>query len=101
VIGPEESLTLDVAAQERAANALSVALAEGPHFCAEWDEGDGCTICWGIANDVVRAAEGFKKCSCCNGYGMAGPEGDCCPDCGGTGLWPIEDTNNKQGQQHA
>lgn len=83
-----ESLTLDVEARTRAADALGAAIDGGyrNHFCAEWQEDGTCTICWDIAADVIRAAEGLRKCSRCNGGGMVGPEGDCCPMCGGDGL---------------
>lgn len=83
-----ESLTLDSEALERAANMLGTQLDGGDrrHFCAEWQEDDGCTICWAIAAEVLRAAEGLRKCSRCNGMGMVGSEGDCCPQCGGDGL---------------
>lgn len=82
-----ESLTLDSAALTRAAEALGAATERGyrGHFCAEWDEGDGCTICWSTAAAVLRAAEGLKECPRCGGGGMVAP-GDCCPDCGGNGL---------------
>jgi hypothetical protein len=82
-----ESLTLDVAARERATKALREAFEHGhrTHYCAEWDEGDGCTICWSVAAGVIRAAEGLRECRRCNGGGMVAP-GDCCPECGGDGL---------------
>ncbi len=88
----DESLTLDTAALTRAAEALGAAIDGGyrSHFCAEWDEGDGCTICWATAADVLRAAEGLKCCSRCNGGGMVAP-GDCCDLCGGHGLEEIEE----------
>lgn len=85
MIEADESLTLDTAAMVRAAAALGTALDGRSHFCAEWDEGDGCTICWRTAADVVRAAEGLKCCSRCGGGGMVAP-GDCCDLCGGHGL---------------
>ena len=93
-IEPEESLTLDDAAMTRAAEALGLAIEHGHsnHYCAEWSgqEGvtDGCEICWDIAADIVRAAEGLRKCPRCNGMGKVEP-GDCCPSCGGDGLEPL------------
>lgn len=90
-IETHDSLTLDVDARERATEALSAAIDGGwrNHFCAEWMVDDGCEICWDIAAQVVRAAEGLRLCTRCNGGGTVGPEGDCCPECGGDGLEPI------------
>lgn len=88
-----ESLTLDMEARERAMRALQTALDGGweTHDCDVWDEDNdgGCSICWNIAADVIRAAEGFKCCERCKGTGQPGPEGDACPECGGDGLEPI------------
>lgn len=83
-----ESLTLDTEAVERARQALQDAFEFGyrSHYCAEWTEDDGCTICWSIAGDILRAAEGLQCCSLCNGTGRPGPEGDACSECGGNGL---------------
>ena len=89
--GPEDSLTLDVAARERATEALGNAIEHGyrNHWCAEWMEDGVCTVCWEIAADVVRAAEGLRMCSRCKGQGVVdGGYGtvSCCPECGGNGL---------------
>jgi hypothetical protein len=91
-IEPDESLTLDVAARERATAALREAFQDGyrTHDCAEWIVDGTCEICWDVAACVVRAAEGLRNCSRCNGMGTVGPEGDCCPACGGNGLEPTE-----------
>jgi hypothetical protein len=85
-----ESLTLDDGAMTRAADALGQAFKRGyrPHWCDEWDDGDGCELCWAAAADVIRAAEGLSKCSDCNGGGVVAP-GDSCPECGGDGLEPL------------
>jgi hypothetical protein len=87
VTEPWESLTLDIEAHARAAAALSDAFEQGhqTHWCAEWEEGDGCTICWDIAADILRAAEGLRKCSRCRGGGMVAPGAEC-PECAGTGV---------------
>lgn len=87
-IEPSESLTLDTDARDRATAALQEAFEYGhrSHWCAEWDDGDGCELCWENAAAVIRAAEGLRKCKRCNGRGTVGPEGDCCPECGGNGL---------------
>jgi hypothetical protein len=90
---PECSLTLDMDARGRAMEALSDAIGQGHrnHFCAHWDEGDGCSICWQIAADVIRAAEGLQCCSRCRGDGIVdgGGAASCCPECGGNGLEPL------------
>ncbi len=88
-VDPSESLALDMEALTRAAEALGEATERGHrnHYCAEWDDGDGCTICWQHAADVILAAENLHRCTRCNGMAtIAG--GDCCPECGGTGLEP-------------
>ncbi len=100
----EESLTLDTAARARAAFALSEAIGAGfsPHWCDEWDEGDGCTICWDVAAAVIRAAEGLQKCRRCNGTGDVGAGAAvCCDECGGNGLEPLAAAtdNNQEGEQ--
>jgi hypothetical protein len=93
MVEPESSLTLDMDARARAMEALSDAIEQGhqPHFCVEWDEGDGCSICWQIAADVIRAAEGLRCCLRCNGAGIVdgGGAASCCPECGGNGLEPL------------
>ena len=84
---PENSLTLDMDARARAAKTLSERF--DAHYCAEWDEGDGCRICWNLAADVIRAAEGLRECERCGGQGVVdGGWGtvSCCPECGGNGL---------------
>jgi hypothetical protein len=91
---PENSLTLDVEARTRAAEALRKELDDGyrRHYCAEWDEGDGCTICWEVAAIMLRAAEGLQECGRCRGQGVVdGGNGTvaCCPECGGDGLEKI------------
>jgi hypothetical protein len=87
VIETNESLTLDDAALSRATEALSAANSD-KHFCSEWQEDGVCRICWNVAAEVIRAAEGLRCCSRCNGGAMVAP-GDCCPQCGGNGLEPI------------
>lgn len=92
MIETEESLTLDYAAHARAQEALSDALERGfrPHWCDEYDEGDGCTICWDIAAAVIRAAEGLRLCQRCKGTGdVGGGAAVCCDQCGGNGLEPL------------
>jgi hypothetical protein len=88
-----ESLTLDMDARTRAADAFGMAIEYGyrNHYCAEWNEGDGCTICWEHAADVIRAAEGLRCCSRCKGGGEVdgGGASACCPECGGNGLEPL------------
>jgi DnaJ-class molecular chaperone len=88
----DESLTLDVGARERATAALQDALEHGhrTHYCAEWTEDGTCTICWQVAADVIRAAEGLRLCATCRGTGQPGPEGDACSDCSGNGLDTLE-----------
>lgn len=84
-----ESLTLDTEALSRAALALSGPASNGRnHHCEGYDTGDGCTICWALAADVIRAAEGLRVCSRCNGGALVAP-GACCPQCGGDGLEAI------------
>lgn len=85
-IDPSESLTLDDEARTRAADALTMPGNGRNHTCGDYDDGDGCEICWALAGDIIRAAEGLRLCLCCNGMGMIGPEGDWCPTCGGNGL---------------
>lgn len=75
----------DVAVVERVAAVFSNAR---NHFCCEWDEGDGCTICWANAVDAVQAAQGFQKCPRCGGNGMV-PPGSACDECGGSGEVPL------------
>lgn len=93
MVDRENSLTLDNDALDRALSVLTDAMADGArgHLCEDYDEGDGCRICWEIAGDVIRAAEGFGRCHRCNGYGdvYAGEGMSCCPECGGDGLEPL------------
>lgn len=89
---PDQSLTLDVDALTRGADALSHAIEHGHpgHYCAEWIEDGQCAICWEIAAEVLRAAEGLRKCGNCNGGAIVAP-GGCCPSCGGNGLESLPD----------
>jgi len=86
-VEPEESLTLDPDAIERAHDALRSAHEDGyrSHWCAEWLEDGVCTICWANAVDILLAAEGLRACPTCNGGGLVAPA-SCCPDCGGNGV---------------
>lgn len=90
MIDTSESLTLRYEAGTRAAHALAEALKDGcgRHSCAEWQEDGVCRVCWDIAAEVIRAAEGLRLCSRCRGGGRV-PPGDCCPECGGNGLEEI------------
>ncbi len=95
-VDPSESLTLDPAARERATRALSTELRAHTHHCDKYEEDGVCTVCWALAADVVRAAEGLQLCGRCNGGGMVAP-GACCPICGGDGLEPTDADNNSGG----
>lgn len=87
-----------IARLERAQEALMAinGSAKLSHYCDEWieknadGEDDGCEICWGIAIDVDRALRGATVCKRCRGTGMPGPEGDACPECGGSGEFDPE-----------
>lgn len=103
MIEPENSLTLDTDALTRAANALSGAISGRRHDCDEHNDGDGCCrVCWEIAAEIIRAAEGLHMCPRCNGMGNVdgGGAASCCPECGGDGLEPLS-TALRQNRQEA